>query len=664
MDNPQSSIDFETSSHDLLAFTPIETNRLVREYCSRGLVVLSPESLGIPRDIHTSIYETERERFKARKSIDANSIPEICTVLASPGVVDACNAILGENWAIVPFTHNAPFPSGAHDQHWHKDDNGPFNGRKHRHHQAVQAELLYYPQAVQMDMGPTATVPYSQYWTFNHEENHDNFAGADHLDFAYHLSGMEWIPVSGPKSSYSQADIVEKRTDHDVRMRNAVEKLAWPLNKPFEVGPLDAGSVVIYSHNLLHRGNHRRDDWKTWKRRPRFMWRFWLYRTIEPNGELLPAFDWRTESNDWLTGVDTGNASEDVTSVWNYHVAWMQSGHRKNNSTAAETLDTDVAESNFGHLEDQLRLKGEINEPKRIGAAYRLASRAENPAALNVLHRGLHDDLECVRRASTYGLAAVGPSCTPILLAATASTSRWVRKSAAFCLGETGELSESVVEELVKLLLSDPSVYVRSVAASALGCIGRRAIGGNEAATVVPAAVTSLVKSLCQEPNRLAMDRAQGRSIKLVRPTDECDVCEGIGIDYGQERYEPIRSAVRENSLWSLVVLCSHGPSSLGQSLDSAIQCLTEIVTSDKNVFCAGFAMDALSRLVHLDPGESSHSSARRKLSSNLRSILATSPIHPTESLIRGGFPIEQLQTIKEEASLQAKLSASSQYRP
>ncbi len=123
---------------------------------------------------------------------------------ALPGLIAACNQLVGKNWAIVPFTHNASFTSGARDQHWHKDDNGPYNSRKQRHHQAVQIEMLYYPQAVTEQMGPTATVPYSQYWTFNHEENHDNFAGADHLDFAYALSGMEREPVSGPDSKYSQ----------------------------------------------------------------------------------------------------------------------------------------------------------------------------------------------------------------------------------------------------------------------------------------------------------------------------------------------------------------------------------------------------------------------------------------------------------------------------
>lgn len=636
----------------MLVYSPIEKHQLVREYCSRGLVALSPDSLGVPKELHETIYRIEKERFDARKSIDAFSIPEICTILNSPGVIAACDAILGENWAIVPFTHNTPFPSGAHDQHWHKDDNGPFNGRKHRHHQAVQAELLYYPQAVESNMGPTATVPYSQYWTFNHEENHDNFAGADHLDFAYQLSGMERIPVSGPRSPYSKEDIVEQTTDHDVRMRKAVESLGWPLNQPFEVGPLDAGSVVLYSHNLLHRGNHRRDDWSTWKARPRFMWRFWLYRTTEPNRGCCPPFDWNEIGTDRLTGVDTSSVCEDVISVWDYHANWLFRGLQNVNSGTPNKSNNNVSDSVVELLEHQLRQKGERNEPKRIGAAYRLARCSEFPAALDALHRGLHDDLESVRRASTYGLAAVGPSCTPLLLSATHSPSRWVRKSAAFCLGETGELSIPVVAKLEKLLLTDASVYVRSVAASALGCLGRRSVAENQGDEIVPSATAALIKSLDQEQNRLAMDKAQGRSIKLVRPTDECDVCEGIGIDYGVERYEPVRSAVRENSLWSLVVLCSHGQLILGHSLDSAIRCLTEIVESDKNVFCAGFAMDALNRLVRLSNGEPTQSPTIEDLDMRIPTIFTSSPIHPTESLIRCGLTVADLKEIKQKATV------------
>ena len=274
-----------------LSSIPYSTpEQLVQDFASRGLVVLSPESLGIPAAVHERIYQREKQAVGSGEHVTPELIPDVLEVINAPGVVAACNQLVGENWAIVPFTHNATFTSGGRDQHWHKDDNGPFNGRKQRHHQAVQIEMLYYPQAVREDMGPTATVPYSHYWTFNHEENHDNFAGADHLDFAYQLSGMEGQPVSGPDSQYDPSDIVHRRTAHDVRLREAVTNLKWPLVQPFEAAPLRAGSVVLYSHNTFHRGNHRRDDWRTWQDNPRFMWRFWVYRTTDPaDGNGQPA---------------------------------------------------------------------------------------------------------------------------------------------------------------------------------------------------------------------------------------------------------------------------------------------------------------------------------------------------------------------------------------
>jgi len=171
-----------TKTYASLPYT--EPDHLVRDFASRGIVALPPESLGIPDEIHQRIYTLEKQAYLARKPVTPGGIPEVLEVINAPGVVDACNRIVGRNWAIVPFTHNASFASGARDQHWHKDDNGPYNGRKQRHHQTVQIEMLYYPQDVTEVMGPTATVPYSHYWTFNHEENHDNFAGADHLSIS------------------------------------------------------------------------------------------------------------------------------------------------------------------------------------------------------------------------------------------------------------------------------------------------------------------------------------------------------------------------------------------------------------------------------------------------------------------------------------------------
>eukprot|EP01050_Picozoa_sp_SAG11_P030462 SAG11_NODE_9026_length_952_cov_0.950762_1_plen_154_part_10 len=137
-------------------------------------------------------------------------------------------------------------------------------------------------------MGPTATVPYSHYWTFNHEENQDSFA-TDHLDFDYQIDGLEAVDVSGNDSPYTRQEITARTTAHDVRMREAITRTGWPLVTQFEAAPLAAGTVILYSHNLFHRGNHRRDPPESWAHNPRFMWRFWLYRTTDPPSPTLPT---------------------------------------------------------------------------------------------------------------------------------------------------------------------------------------------------------------------------------------------------------------------------------------------------------------------------------------------------------------------------------------
>ena len=375
-----------------LAFT--EPEHLVREFASRGIVVLPPERLGVAPGVHERIFRRKKELVDAGVRPTARNIPDILQVLSAPGLVAACNRLAGDNWAIVPFASGAGFASGAYDQHWHKDDNSPLNGRKQRHHQAVQVEMLYFPQAVGPAMGPTATIPYSQYWTFNHEDNHDNFAGADHLDFAYQIEQLQRVPVSGPDSPYDAEKIASRRTAHDVRMRKAVTDTGWPL---------------------------------------------------------------------------------------------------------ARTMH-DAA------------------EPKRIGAAYQIASRGDTELAVRLLGEALYHDRESVRRAATYGLVAVGPAATDVFLQAVRSPVKWVRKAGVYGLGDASPLTEAVLQAVAVRLRDDPSVYVRSVAAGTLGCLVRRAVAAGQGVPLIPACVTALAESLAREPNRLAMDRAQGAQHQVHPP--------------------------------------------------------------------------------------------------------------------------------------------------
>ena len=639
--------DFKTNNNSVSSLAYSTPARLVQDFASRGLVVLAPESLGIPLDVHNRIYEQEKQAVNTRQRITPSLIPEVLDVINAPGVVAACNQLVGENWAIVPFTHNASFTSGSRDQHWHKDDNGPYNSRKQRHHQAVQIEMLYYPQEVREDMGPTATIPYSHYWTFDHEENHDNFAGADHLDFNYQLNGMEREPVSGPDSKYDEDDIIHRRTAHDVRMREAVTKLNWPLVQSFEAAPLRAGSVVLYSHNMFHRGNHRRDDWRTWQERPRFMWRFWLYRTTDPislkNGNGLPAeVRWDKLGKDPLTNIDLTGTKDDVTVVWRHHYCWMQTGQTPPPRSSVASLATEQ-EQEAAQLSSQLHLKHEAAEPARIGAAYKLATIGDTVLAVKLLSQALYNERESVRRAATYGLVAVGPGATTTLIEATKAPLKWIRKAGVYGLGDASPLNNEVFKAVVTRLENDPSVYVRSVAAGTLGCLGRRAVATGVGQSLIPACLEALVQSLAREENRLAMDQEQQRSIKFVRPTDECDVCEGGGVDFNVERFKPVRSAVRENVLWSIVILCSHGAAITGAALEPTIIALKEVIRNDQNVICVGFAMDALNRLTNLRSPDKTATPLIEDLRANLLKTLKESPVQSWESLVRGGLSPEAL---------------------
>ena len=637
MRNQAANSDGGSSSSSIA--NPIESTPreyIVRDFVTRGLIVLAPESLGIPLSTHDKIFEKELEAFRAKERITATNIPDIMNVTNAPGVRDACELLIGKNYAIVPFTHNTPFMSGSHDQHWHKDDNGPYNMRKQRHHHAVQIEMLYYPQDVRTDMGPTATVPYSQYWTFNHEENHDNFAGADHLDFDFQLNRMEHVPISGPNSKYAIEDIVEQTTAHDIRMRDAVLNLQWPLCQTYEVGPLKAGSVVLYSHNLLHRRNHRIDDWRTWEENPRFMWRFWLYRTTEPDlDETACSVQFSLPHRDALTRQELASVNEDVQSLWRYQYSWSRTG-KGPSLGAANGKDGESP----GQLGVRLESKGDVDEPIRLGAAYRLAQHERREAALTVLNTALQSERENVRRAALYGLIAFGEDATGSFLNGLSSQARWVRKAAAFGLGSAGSNTDQVIHGLGRCLLEDASAYVRSVAADALGCLGRRVVKrGLYVEKAISLIASYLTQSLDQEVNRLSMDRAQNRSIKMVRPNDDCDVCEGIGFDYGQDRFEPVRSVVRENVLWALVMLCSHGADKLGDELTNVISRLRTVIADDKNVFSVGLAMDCLQRLVSVSPPKGNV--VVEELAASLDTIFALTPIYSLEALVASGMARE-----------------------
>ena len=358
------------------------------------------------------------------------------------------------------------------------------------------------------------------------------------------------------------------------------------------------------------------------------MWRFWLYRIEEPNPNLDSPneVDWNNLGTDKLTGVDYSTVNDDTTAIWNYHLNWLHSGipveKRKSSIDCLESLN------------QQLYSLGENAEPQRMGAAYKLAQTEHQNRSKEILKKALYSERESVRRAATHGLIAIGEAASDIFVEATKSPVKWLRKAGVYGLGDSGILNKISLNAIENRLNQDPSVFVRSVAASSLGCITRRAIGNKKGVEYIPAVCETFCDSLDREVNRLSMSKSQNRSIKFVRPTDFCDICEGDGTDLGQSRFKPVRSALRENVLWSLVIICSHGIKYLGNTSDRIIKVLCEIIRSESNPICVGLAMDALTRLACL--GKKTTSS--NQLRAELESILKQSPLQPWESLIRAGL--------------------------
>lgn len=100
---------------------------------------------------------------------------------------------------------------------------------------------------------------------------------------------------------------------------------------------------------------------------------------------------------------------------------------------------------------------------------------------------------------------------------------------------------------------------------------------------------------------RLDVAIRQGLDLKRCAPDDLCDICEGstwhIGSGYALEpRLEPVRSAVRENVLWSCCMLCTHALDT-GHGVQQLVGALEKVCATDTNVCAIGYAMDALHRL-------------------------------------------------------------------
>ena len=139
----------------------------VQRFVASGFhVVGADEMRSISPDFHRGVAESTERALAAGRTLGGNDsleeLPQLRTLLADHAVHSALISLFGEGWRLYQHAsmHDGGRRQGKEAQELHKD--GPICSQA-RFHRPRWGMVLYYPQAVRPDMGPTAVIPSSQY---------------------------------------------------------------------------------------------------------------------------------------------------------------------------------------------------------------------------------------------------------------------------------------------------------------------------------------------------------------------------------------------------------------------------------------------------------------------------------------------------------------------
>ena len=139
------------------------TDGQMRRFITEGYLILKT---GVPDEVHAYIRDRCEEIF-SNNGNPGNDVlelnPALSLILADPAVRGALQGILGPDYFLHPHRHCHENVSGTPAQHNHKDSYE--DDVNVRHHRSRWAMLMYYPQQVTPDMGPTGVTPASQYFS-------------------------------------------------------------------------------------------------------------------------------------------------------------------------------------------------------------------------------------------------------------------------------------------------------------------------------------------------------------------------------------------------------------------------------------------------------------------------------------------------------------------
>ena len=420
--------------------SPILLNdQQVNHFLATGWLQLDTQ---LPLAYHQSLFE----KFKGIVGDDNDFnpgnnllpvVPELNLVFDDPIVKGALTSILGANYMMHPHRVLHDNPPGSDPQVWHHDSYWGYKRKVHNHH-PWWVMIMYYPQDMFKQIGPTGVIPGTQYIAQRLDDNEIH---------GIHATGNAGVCMM------IHYDIWHRKMKNLTDLRRYMVKFEFiRMEHPTEVTWANASPNAI--NDFEFDSINYQPIWKSQLE--------WL-----SGGKIRHVEGIVDSSSENQLRKDL--YSSDTKTVVNA----LNRAHGQKN-LAAETLD---AIEQLVHLE---------NEFVSLSASYSLATAGKEGIIklVELMHsndgenvddprcfidEGQKSELEMVCRNAVHGLVASGSRCIEPLVEAYGSGMSRVKKYVCFALGEIASNATTVLDTLTSgCLHEDPAVRLNAVEAFGL----------------------------------------------------------------------------------------------------------------------------------------------------------------------------------------------------
>ena len=401
----------------------------IRKFITDGYVQVNA---GLPIDFHQNLCRNIETVFKEEGNPGNNilpRIPDLQRVFDQPAVRGALTSLLGPGYFMHPHRYCHLNKPGSSGQLWHKDDY--IFDQNVRHARCRWLMAFYYPQDVNMEMGPTGILPGMQH--------HNQISDCD----------------------------ASKSTESELSLCGS------------------AGTVSIVNFDSWHRATENVSA------KNRYMLKFQFTRTQEPTA---PAWEneipnWKSATNEtlpavsesvwnWMTGGACGTAENNGMTI-EKGLAKMDDPDERVRLQAAYCLGSKGKQAVEPLIERLCAISEEEalaniprnpanptgGNPSELPTAYGLS--AIGPPAVEPLKKLLENDAWWLRATAADILGDIGvpaKSALPLLLRSLSDRDAWVRRNGSEALGIIGGFGTNDVSKIQEALRDEDERVRRNVA--------------------------------------------------------------------------------------------------------------------------------------------------------------------------------------------------------